>query len=229
MDRTLRYAIYFTPAPDGDLHRRGSAILGYDCYSGAEIPTAGPAPIAPTELAAGVAGARKYGFHATIKAPFSLCAGREAGQLQEHLARYAADVAPVRLGGMRVAGPGDFVALEPAAPSLALQMFAAETVAWFDDFRAPLTPEDLARHPPTSLPPRQRALQQRWGYPYVFDAFRFHMTLSDSLPEPQLSRWRAALADWFGPLELTVDALSLLAQEERDKPFRVISRHELTG
>lgn len=225
----MRYAIYFTPAPQSLLHQRGSALLGYDCYSGIRTPPEGPAGIPAAELAASIQEAWKYGFHATIKPPFSLRSGTGAGQLQARLADWAADTAPVHIGAVRVAGPGDFVALEPETPSLALQMFAAETVAWFDDFRAPLTPADLARRPPDSLPPRQRALQQRWGYPYVFEAFRFHMTLSDALPNDRLAAWRTALGAWFGPLDLTIDALTLLAQNERGGPFRVVSRHELTG
>ncbi|GHE72413.1 phosphonate metabolism protein [Camelimonas fluminis] len=225
----MRYAIYFTPAPQSPLHQRGGALLGYDCYSGVRTPPAGPADIPAPELAASVQEAWKYGFHATIKPPFNLREGTDASQLQERLADWAANTAPLSIGTMRVAGPGNFVALEPETPSLALQMFAAETVAWFDDFRAPLTPTDLARRPPERLTPRQRVLQQRWGYPYVFEAFRFHMTLSDALTRDRLAAWRAALGAWFGPLDLTIDALTLLAQDERGGPFRVVSRHRLAG
>lgn len=225
----MRYAIYFTPPPESDLHQRGSAMLGYDCYSGASAPPAGPPGIPPAELAAGVVQAGKYGFHATIKPPFCLREGTSLDGLRQALADYAATTAPVHVGALRVAGPGNFVALEPQTPSLALYMFAAETVTLFDAFRAPLAPADLARRPPEQLPPRQRALQQRWGYPWVFEAFRFHMTLSDICPDERLPVWREALAAWLGPQDLTLDALSLLVQETRAHPFRVIGRFALTG
>lgn len=230
----MRYAIYFTPAPDSELYRRGSAVLGYDCYAQRHLPAPHIPGIAPEELAGGAAGARKYGFHATIKPPFSLRKGAELPELRKALAAFAATTAPVYVGQLEIAGPGAFVALEPVAALMdraqifALQMLAAETVAWFDAFRAPLSDADLLRRPPSLLPPRQQALQQRWGYPWVFEAFRFHMTLSDKLADLRLSAWRESLAQWFGPVDLTIDALTLMEQENRDSPFRVVERFELS-
>lgn len=225
----MRYALYFTPPADSDLHQRGSAVLGHDCYTGRTVQPPSIAGITPDALSTHTAGARKYGFHATIKPPFSLRQGLEIGALRTALADYAASTAPVCVGALQVAGPGKFVALEPVEPPVALHMFAAETMAWFDAFRAPLSPADLARRPPDNLPPRQQALQQRWGYPWVFEAFRFHMTLSDMLPDPDLANWRTALDTWFGPQSLTIDALTLLVQSDRAAPFEVVERYALTG
>ena len=41
-----RYAIYFVPPANSDLHRFGAGFLGYDCYTGEDArPT--PASIRP--------------------------------------------------------------------------------------------------------------------------------------------------------------------------------------
>src|SRR5205085_4569680 len=77
---------------------------------------------------------------------------------------------------------GGFIAVIPAEPSVELELLAAEATKAFDPFRAPLSPEDRARRKPDKLAPRQRDYLDRWGYPYVFEEFRFHMTLTGRLP-----------------------------------------------
>ncbi|MEN3351695.1 MAG: hypothetical protein V7632_5330, partial [Bradyrhizobium sp.] len=72
-----RYAIYHAPAPDSVLHRFGSTMLGYDAASGDDLRF--PDGVTPDwrEL---TQDPRKYGFHATLKAPISLADGKdEAG------------------------------------------------------------------------------------------------------------------------------------------------------
>ena len=75
-----------------------------------------------------------------------------------------------------------FIAVIPAEPSAELELLAAEATKAFDPFRAPLSPEDRARRNPDKLTPRQRDYLDRWGYPYVMEEFRFHMTLTGRLP-----------------------------------------------
>ena len=65
---------------------------------------------------------------------------------------------------------------------------------------------------------------ERWGYPYVFEAFRFHMTLTGRLAADERETWRARLAEAYGDADgLVVDALTLLRQDGT-APFRVVSR-----
>jgi hypothetical protein len=40
-----RYAIYFVPAADTALYRFGAAVLGFDCFTGADIPTLDARPV----------------------------------------------------------------------------------------------------------------------------------------------------------------------------------------
>ena len=86
-----------------------------------------------------------------------------------------------------------------------------------DPFRAPLTPSERARRRPEDLDPRRRALLDRWGYPHVFEAFRFHMTLTGRLADDAREAWRARLAASWPPLTLTltIDAVTLLRPGRR--------------
>jgi hypothetical protein len=38
MIEAARYAIYFIPSAESGLYRFGRAALGYDCYTGEEVP-----------------------------------------------------------------------------------------------------------------------------------------------------------------------------------------------
>lgn len=71
-----------------------------------------------------------------------------------------------------------YVALTPDVQSDALTGLATRCVERFDTFRAPLTMAERERRVAASLTPRQIALLERWGYPYAFDQFHFHMTLA---------------------------------------------------
>lgn len=224
-----RYALYFTPRPDSDLARLGAAMLGYDCYTGAAVEQPYLPDIAPGELHEGTAEPRRYGFHGTLKAPFSPIEGRSLEDLKNALRAFASEWPAFDVGTFSPRRIGRFIALTPDTPSPDLQLFAAECVAAFDSFRAPLSDKDRQRRAPKDLSPRQNALLERWGYPYVFDQFRFHMTLSGSLPEERIGSWLDSLGRCVGTRPLVIDGLTLLEQASPDARFRVIERYGLEG
>ncbi|QYZ69790.1 DUF1045 domain-containing protein [Neotabrizicola shimadae] len=224
-----RFAVYHLPS-DADFFAFSSAWLGWDAVAGTEPPAPDLPPL-PLPRAQITDEPRRYGFHATLKAPFRLAPGTTAEALDAALAVLATRLAPVTLTGLALTPVGRFLALTPADPSDALQDLAARCVADLDRFRAPLTPEDIARRRPDRLTPNQRRLLDLWGYPYVMDEFRFHMTLTGPLdPEPAaavaaiLEPHLAALA----PRPYRIDALCLVA-EGPDNRFRLVSRHLLTA
>jgi len=224
-----RYALYFTPRPDSDLARLGAAMLGYDCYTGGAVEQPYLPDIAPGELHEGTAEPRRYGFHGTLKAPFSLVEGRSLESLKHELRAFAAEWPTLDVGTVSPRRIGRFIALTPDTPSLDLQLFAAECVAAFDHFRAPISDKDRQRRASQNLSPRQSALLERWGYPYVFDQFRFHMTLSGSLPEERVGSWLDGLESYVGAQPLVIDGLTLLEQTGPDARFRVVERYDLEG
>ena len=127
---------------------------------------------------------------------------------------------------------GGFLALVPAAAAPELDRLAAACVREFDRFRAPLTDADRASRGPELLSDQERAHLDQWGYPYVLELFRFHMTLTGPLEEPERGRVKAILEHAFAPLlaqPLVVDQLALFTQTHRVAPFRVVARFPFRG
>lgn len=223
---SARYALYFAPPAGSALWRFGSAALGYDAVSGEDLAFVLPAGCDREGWAELTAEPRRYGFHATLKAPFELASGRGEAQLRAFAHNLAASLSPVALAGLTVTAIGSFVALTPSQPSQALQEMAFRVVQAFEPFRAPLGEADLARRLRAPLTPAQRAYLEAFGYPYVGDAFRFHMTLTGSLSADRIAPVREALDAAYrqavpgGPVP--IDRLALFRQDTRDSRFRLI-------
>ncbi|WP_422000131.1 DUF1045 domain-containing protein [Roseovarius mucosus] len=224
-----RYAIYVTP-PEGEFAAFGAAWLGWDSAQGCavahpEVPGL-PAPVAEiTETP------RKYGLHATIKPPFGLAEGQGEAGLVAAFERFCAGEAAVTLEGVQIAGLGRFLALVPVGDQSALNGLAARAVAAFEPWRAPLTEAQLARRRAGGLTPAQDALLLRWGYPYVMEEFRFHITLTGKRPKAELAPIKAALEARLGPLvpqPYVIDALSLMGEDEAGR-FHLLHRQTLTA
>lgn len=230
-EEAARYAVYFTPARGSPLERFGASILGYDAHAGEAVPRPGWPDIECRALDAVTAAPRLYGFHGTLKAPFRLAQGCSEGGLGEAVQALAASRPPVPVGRLQPVLLGRFVALVPAAPSAGLGRLAAECVTALDTFRAPLTPVEQERRHSAGLTPQQTMLLDRWGYPYVLEEFRFHMTLTGPLPPEARESWLRRLSCAFEPIadaEVSIDALTLLRQDPGE-PFRAVERFRLAG
>ncbi len=227
-----RYALYYAPAVESPLWRFGSAVLGYDAVTGEDIPFAVPEGCDAGAWPCLTEEPRRYGFHATLKAPFVLAPGRGEAQLRAFTHNYAASLEPVALPGLSVTALGSFVALTPSGESPALERFAFALVQAFEPFRAVLSEADRARRLKNPLTPAQRAYLEAYGYPYVGDAFRFHMTLTGSLPQDQIAPVRLALARTYGENvpagPVAIDRIALFRQETRESRFRLLDSFSLS-
>ena len=221
-----RYAIYYAPAPSSDLDRFGAQLLGYDAMGGADLPF--PDGIIETvpDWRDLTRDPRKYGFHATLKAPLALAPGKTEAELRAACETFAGTPRPIPVIHPVVDSISGFVALVPSAPSAELLRLAADCVRDFDQFREPLTPEDRARRNPAALTPRQREHLERWGYPYVLDEFRLHLTLTNALVDAETiaAGLTAEFERSVESPELRVDALALFAEEGVGAPFRLVRR-----
>jgi putative phosphonate metabolism protein len=229
-----RYAVYFAPAASSPLWRFGCAAIGYDAETGEDVAQHVPAGLEPQDWAALTADPRRYGFHATLKAPFRLASAASEAALIERVGALAAGLAPVPLGGLAVQRMSSFVALLAIKPSAALSELAARLVADLDDLRAPLSDGERARRLQAKLTPRQLTQLDRFGYPYVFDDFRFHMTLAGPLPLATADRVEPALASSFAAASLdlqsfAIDHVAVFRQAAPDARFRIIGRLPLSG
>ena len=222
-----RYGLYVVP--EGAFYRMGAAWLGWDSVSGQPVPQPGLG-VLPRPVAEITATPRKYGFHGTIKPPFRLADGMTAAALCDATAALCAGLAPVEVPALALRRLGGFVAVVPAEPSEALAHLAAEAVQGLDAFRAPPTEAELAKRRKAGLSDRQEALLAQWGYPYVLDEFRFHLTLTGKLGAeagPMADRLRAHFAPVL-PQPFRVDSLCLMG-EDADGLFHVLHRYTLSG
>ena len=157
--------------------------------------------------------------------------GATPGALDVALASFCAARAPVHLAGLELARLGSFLALCPKGDTTPLKALAADTVRSFDSLRAPPDTDEIARRRATGLSPAQDALLLEWGYPYVMEEFRFHITLSGKLPRAQARQTVEALAPVVAPLlpaPFVIDGLSL-AGEDAQGMFHLVSRHSFSG
>lgn len=223
---TERYAIYFTPASDSPLWRFGTAVIGYDSHTGAVLSAGERGGFADFLSAQSVADPARYGFHATLRAPFTPLPATSRDRIVDLALELASSLRQVPIGRLRVSRMGDFLALVPTAESSALTELAARCVETFEAHRAPLTATDRARRLQADLSPRQLELLDRWGYPYVFEQFRFHMSLTGRLGEAELPGLLSALEAAYSVIDapVVIDAISVLEQPARDRPFRIVSR-----
>ena len=76
----------------------------------------------------------------------------------------------------------------------------------------------------------QEALLQRWGYPYVMEEFRFHLTLTGRLPVDKITHWTDTARAHLPPLPapFVMDVVALVAERE-DGRFELIQRYTLAG
>ncbi|MGY6710615.1 MAG: DUF1045 domain-containing protein [Rhizobiaceae bacterium] len=220
----MRYAIYFTPAREAPLGRVAADWLGRCVYGGAVRPRRVVEGFSEGELAFHTASARRYGFHATLKAPFRLASDTTEDQLVDALDAFCATREPVLVPRAVLTQMAGFFALVPSEPHGPLNQLAADVVRAFEPFRAPLTETEIARRNPDALSPAQLRNLHGWGYPYIFDEFRFHMTLTGRASPADSPRLSRAIGSAFGGLldaPLAVDTLALFVEPEPGAPFVV--------
>lgn len=213
----MRYAIYFTPPENDPLTEDASRWLGRNAFSGAEHDD-------HLDFAEQTAEPRRYGFHATLKAPFELAEKHSEAQLISAFQSFAQTRASFDIPKVMIGSLGPFFALVPHTQHRPLQDFAADVVDYFDPFRAPLSESDIARRRPQNLTQSQRENLSLWGYPHVMDDFRFHMTLTGPVDQSQSTDMRDKLTETFATFidrPLTISGLGLFVEETRGAPFTV--------
>lgn len=223
---TARYAIYYAPPAGSALWRKASAWLGRDAVTGESLARPDVSGLDGVAVDAVTADPRHYGFHATLKAPFELAEGRAEAELLAAAAHFARGFKPFE-AGIALAALGRFIAFRLQNGEDAMTALHAACVRAFEPFRAQLSEADLLRRRQANLTPEQDARLVSWGYPYVFEDFRFHMTLTGAIRDDQIrERVLSALQGHFA--EVTgrhrFDAIAVFRQPDRDAAFDILER-----
>lgn len=213
----MRYAIYFCPAPASALGALGRDWLGGGAASNG-IP--GIAPARWNELLADV---RRYGWHATLRSPFTLSPDAQYDELRRTVVAVAQRFAPSSIA-LRLSRLGGFLALRPVSDCTAVNALAAACTEAIETLRAPWVEPEVQRRA-RGLDAIETHYLQRYGYPYVFERYRFHMTLSAPATveeEHALQRWLALRAAALPVAR--VDALSVCVERAPGAAFEVLER-----
>jgi len=213
-----RYAVYALPG----------ALGAADAPAGTALRAAGEGWYARAEFADLTTDPRRYGFHGTLKAPFRLAPGRTEDELRAAADAFAAGRSAAVIRAPRVAALGGFRALIATGDEGDLAALAADAVRGFEPFRAPLSDADIARRDPARLTSRQRELFAQYGYPYVLDEFRFHLTLTDPVPDDRAGEVDRALSAHFADLvgvDVPLRAVALFVEAAPGAPFEILSVH----
>jgi putative phosphonate metabolism protein len=231
IERQARYAVYFSPEDETPLATFGWWWLGRspDTAVFGTLPSVGLVLGRQAEI---VADPRRYGFHATLKAPFRLADGTRAEQLVEAIDAFASRHRGFTAPPISLQELDGFLALRPGAPAPDIRSLAADCVRAFDSFRAPASQEETARRLKGGLDERQRKYLAKWGYPFVMDRYRFHLTLTERLADEERALLKSVLAPLvvrFEAVPLEVRSLCLFAQATPSEPFVRVRRFTLAG
>lgn len=213
---TARYAIYFAPALRSPWWQFGTQWLGRDEQLDRPVPQTGVPQMGAQDLQRLTSHPRRYGFHATLKAPFGLRDNYTEDDLRARMHALARTLHPVALGPLQATVLGNFVALVPVAPTEALAALAAACVTELDDMRRPLSDHDLARRRIDTLDARGLELLHRYGYPLVMERFQFHLSLTGPVTEPYtqqvLMAVHTSVAQLNASAPLVLDRLCLFVE-----------------
>ena len=233
MSDAARYALYYAPRPEEGLAVAASQWLGWNPEPGRARTVPLSSGIDPERLGELTAEPRRYGFHGTLKPPIALADEMSESDFLAAVGRFAAGQRSFTVPSIKLAELSDFLALVPTARSTDLQDLADRCVVEFDEFRRPADEAELARRRANGLSPRQEELLKRWGYPYVLEEWRFHLTLTGRIPDPAeraavLSILRQRFSG-FVDRPLAVRDLCVFRQSAPDRPFSVLARFRLGG
>jgi len=228
-----RHAAYYAPAPGSIAWDLGSQWLGRCAQSDRLLPQPSLAGISPANFQRLTQAPRRYGWHATLKAPFSLAENTEPTQLQASFVHVAATASASIVLDVEVAQIGNFLALVPVRRNQALHALADHCVQQLHAYAAPLPPSELARRSQGGLSQRQERMLEQWGYPHVMEEFQFHMTLTGPLISVSASECAELVAharQWFAPLRskgLHIDAVSWFVEPTAGGNFLYVERFAL--
>lgn len=217
----MRYAIYYTPERDDPLWAAGCDWLGRDLETDALTPI-------PDAAAGLIDDAARYGFHATLKPPFSLAESAREADLDAALARFAAARVAEAMPELSVQALHGFLALRPEGDAAALHRLADACVEAFDAFRRPASATELGLRRAKGLTATQDAHLVQWGYPYVFGEYRFHMTLTKRLDEDARAHLTPILEDRFEAalrLPRALSGVALFVEPEAGAAFKLLRRY----
>jgi hypothetical protein len=226
---SYRYAVYFSGEPLGDFWRLGSQWLGR-CATGLPVDNL-PSILGldPQVHQRMTTHPKRYGWHATLKAPFSLREEISFNDLDESMQKLANDLQIFQLPSLVVQKMKIFLALAPIESTQCcnvLKATASKCVTDLHPLTRPLNEGEIAYRRSAGLNALEETMMLKWGYPFVHELFEFHFTLSNGLDqyeEEEVKSLMDAAFNWFpDQSNVTFDRISLFVEDEKGNDFRLM-------
>ena len=233
LKQPYRYAVYFAPRPDTEWCNAGSEWLGRCSSSEQAVHRSFPPSITPEKFIQLTASPSRYGWHATIKAPFVLRADADFIQLKNELSLICSQFKPFKLPRLKVSRLDDFIALTPTGDTTEISRVENACVKQLHRLAAPLPPDELLRRRAAGLSLAKDSMLLKWGYPHVLEYFRFHISLTGPLrdySELEIQSLMNFASEKFDSLpECQFESLAIFAEPERGENFVLLEHCMFSG
>ncbi len=223
-----RFAVYFVPPPQSPLAAAANRWFGD--HPGAAAADTQKRRLAPQRYRCILAGPRHYGFHATIQPPFHPAKGVSQELISSALEHLCCRHQPFLLPPLVITFMHTFFCLRPAATTPELSALAAETVQTLLVLRQPPDEAEKEKRRAANLSSRQEKILQKWGYPYLMEEYRFHLSLTGKIDdEGEIPALLQDLKEIFAAAaqEQMHFAELCLCVEENGAPLRLLRRFPL--
>ena len=231
--RAYRYAVYFAPNVEQQWWAQASEWLGRCALTHQLNPQPLVSGLSAQRVAELTEHPRRYGFHATMRAPFVLASQYQPSDLVDRVNAICRHVKPFVMPRLQVALLDTFLALVPEREVAQITKLEERCVTELNDYAEPLSPEELRRRRNAGLTSHEDALLLRWGYPYVLDRFRFHCSLTGSLAQAsqqEIAALTIAANQHFSELPNCVfDSLAIFAEPTKGADFVLLQQCPLIG
>ena len=231
--RAYRYAVYFAPNVEQQWWAQASEWLGRCAVTHQRSPQPLVSGLSAQRVAELTEHPRRYGFHATMKAPFVLASQYQPSDLVDRVNAICQHVKPFVMPRLQVALLDTFLALIPEREVTQITQLEEQCVTGLNDYAEPLSQEELSRRRNADLSPHEDALLLRWGYPFVLDRFRFHCSLTGSLakasPEEIAALTHVANQHFSQLPNCVFDSLAIFAEPTKGADFVLLQQCPLMG
>ena len=226
-----RYAVYYVPPQGTALAMFGQEWLGVDIETGVSVQQLKINSLSASRLKAITSLPRVYGFHGTLKPPFSLAKNTSLEGLLAATRILAKSMSKIEIPPLELAFIGKFLALSPETSSVQLEKLASNCVRALEGFRQRRSERELAEYRQGKLTVHQEQMLDNWGFPYVLEEFRFHMTLTEKIEddaerETLMKAAQEKCSDIIGqPIQIT--EITVCRQNNSHETMQVVERVHL--
>lgn len=236
MTNYKRVAIYFLPKKNSSLENFGKNLLGRDINKKRKISLTRRQKYFINrrftyfdELKDYCEKPAKYGFHATLKAPFRLKRNVKTKDFYDVISHIAAQHSRFKIKGLKIVYRKKFTFITSRKEIKSLINLENDLVKHLDTFRAELNKTEIKKRNPDSLTFKQNKYLKEWGYPFVLDQFKFHMTLMNQNNNKLSNKQKLELEKLIYKISnnlLEFNEISLLG-ENKNGYFEEIKRFKL--